>query len=190
MARRRHSQARVPADPEKSARRSRPALALGRGPHRRYAIPPETPFAIHLCLEEALSNVIRHGYSGQPGHTLTVDCASPNAHELVFTIEDHAPPFDPLAASVDRGTARSRHAGGFSSPGGRGIRLMRKFAGPRLPAPRNSQRGRQSPHHRLRPAPLAFMMERFSGGRPQASTPFQPARSPLLSYFRVAAQPF
>ena len=33
-----------------------------------YAIPPDTAFAIHLCLEEAISNVIRHGYSGQPGH--------------------------------------------------------------------------------------------------------------------------
>ena len=39
-----------------------------------YAIPANTEFDIHLCLEEAISNVIRHGYGGQPNHTITVDC--------------------------------------------------------------------------------------------------------------------
>ena len=56
----------------------------------QFDLPSDTAFAIHLCLEEAISNVIRHGYDGQPGKTLTVDCASPNAHEVVFTIEDQA----------------------------------------------------------------------------------------------------
>ena len=32
----------------------------------RYSVPADTQFAIQLCLEEALSNVIRHGYQGQP----------------------------------------------------------------------------------------------------------------------------
>jgi len=92
-----------------------------------YSISPDTAFAIHLCLEEAISNVIRHGYSGQPNHALTVDYASPNAHELVFTVEDQAPPFDPLHPSlVEELPAPTPED--FLRPGGRGILLMRKFA--------------------------------------------------------------
>ena len=92
-----------------------------------YAIPPDSAFAIHLCLEEAISNVIRHGYSGQPGHTLAVGCASPNAHEIVFTIEDQAPPFDPLEPSLIE-ELPAPVPEDFLRPGGRGILLMRKFA--------------------------------------------------------------
>ena len=95
---------------------------------QEYAIPEETIFGVHLCLEEAISNVIRHGYNGQPGHTLTVDCASPNADVVVFTIEDQAPPFDPVSGSLveDRPAASPMD---LLRPGGRGILLMRKFAG-------------------------------------------------------------
>ncbi len=92
-----------------------------------YAIPADTQFAIDLCLEEALSNIIRHGYRAQPGFPITIDCA-PDGTELVFTVEDQAPAFDPLAFSaisempppspIDR-----------LRPGGHGIRLMRRFAG-------------------------------------------------------------
>ncbi|MGO9324710.1 MAG: ATP-binding protein [Terracidiphilus sp.] len=93
----------------------------------QFAIPSDTAFAIHLCLEEAISNVIRHGYNGDPGHTLTVDCASPNAHEVVFTIEDQAPPFDPLEPEhIEELVEPSPED--FLRPGGRGILLMRKFA--------------------------------------------------------------
>ncbi len=92
-----------------------------------YAIPPDTAFAIHLCLEEAISNIIRHGYSGQPGHTLTVDYASPNAHELVFTVEDQAPPFNHLDPSLIE-ELPAPVPEDFLRPGGRGILLMRRFA--------------------------------------------------------------
>jgi anti-sigma regulatory factor (Ser/Thr protein kinase) len=93
----------------------------------QYAIPSDTAFAIHLCLEEAISNVIRHGYNGQPGETFTVDCASPNAHEVVFTIEDQAPPFDPVSGSlIEEQPATSPMD--YLRPGGRGILLMRNFA--------------------------------------------------------------
>ena len=92
-----------------------------------HAISPDTAFAIHLCLEEAISNVIRHGYSGQPGHSLTVDYASPNAHELVFTIEDQARPFDPLDPSLIEELPAPAPED-FLRPGGRGILLMRRFA--------------------------------------------------------------
>lgn len=93
-----------------------------------YSIPADKAFAVHLCLEEAISNVIRHGYGGEPSHTLTVDCASPEAHHVVFTVEDQAPPFDPLAPSlIVEPVAPSPED--YLRPGGRGILLLRKFAG-------------------------------------------------------------
>jgi serine/threonine-protein kinase RsbW len=93
-----------------------------------YSIPADAAFAVHLCLEEAISNVIRHGYGGEPSHTLTVDCASPEAHHVVFTIEDQAPPFDPISASLIEDEPASSQAD-YLRPGGRGILLLRKFAG-------------------------------------------------------------
>ncbi len=84
-----------------------------------YAIPADTRFAIHLCLEEALSNIIRHGYRGQPNHTITVDCASPEANAwLVFTVEDQAPPFDPLAPSPLRKRPFPRRSMSFGPEAG------------------------------------------------------------------------
>jgi len=89
-----------------------------------HGLPEEKVFAINLCLEEALSNVIRHGYKGAPDHSLTVDFSVNAGGELVFTIEDHAPVFNacafpesPAPASLDE-----------IKPGGQGIRLMRRFA--------------------------------------------------------------
>lgn len=97
------------------------ALAAG------YAIPAATLYAIHLSLEEAVSNIIRHGYQGLPGHFVTVDFTEEGRRELTFTVEDQAPAFDPLAYSavsempppdsIDR-----------LQPGGHGIRLLHKFA--------------------------------------------------------------
>jgi anti-sigma regulatory factor (Ser/Thr protein kinase) len=93
----------------------------------QYAIPSDTAFAIHLCLEEAISNVIRHGYIGQANQILTVNCALPEAHLVEFTIEDQAPPFDPLEPEhIEELVEPSPED--FLRPGGRGILLMRKFA--------------------------------------------------------------
>lgn len=89
----------------------------------RYSVPADTQFAIQLCLEEALSNVIRHGYHGQPNHSIAIECA-PAAGELVFTVEDQAPPFDPFAAAPATVPTSIQEL----EPGGQGIRLMRKFA--------------------------------------------------------------
>jgi anti-sigma regulatory factor (Ser/Thr protein kinase) len=94
-----------------------------------YCIPAETQFAIQLCLEEALSNIVRHGYLSQPNHPITVDCATPaGTQELLFTVEDNAPPFDPLAPSAVE-IAPAPTSIDQLQVGGQGIRLMRKFAG-------------------------------------------------------------
>jgi anti-sigma regulatory factor (Ser/Thr protein kinase) len=101
----------------------------------KYTIPAQTIFAIHLCLEEALSNIIRHGYlthiSDKP---ITVECRATTPRNLIFTIEDQAPPFDPAApASAEEAPPSSIDQ---LKVGGRGISL---------PAPPRWQ----SAHHRL-----------------------------------------
>lgn len=90
----------------------------------RHSIPAPTQFAMNLCLEEAISNIIWHGYSGQPDHPIGVRFTSPRADYFVFVVEDGAPPFDPVASpelpplsSLDDGPI-----------GGQGIRLLRRFA--------------------------------------------------------------
>ena len=94
-----------------------------------YAIPAGTQFAIQLCLEEAISNIIRHGYRGQPDHPITVDYAMPaGTDELVFTVADQAPAFDPLAPSAVKETPAATSIDQLQV-GGQGIRLLRKFAG-------------------------------------------------------------
>jgi anti-sigma regulatory factor (Ser/Thr protein kinase) len=90
----------------------------------RYAIVESIRFAIHLCLEEALSNVIRHGYARQAGYSITVLFAVSGEGDFVFAIEDDAPAFNPLETPVlpkldEQGEARI---------GGHGIRLIRGFA--------------------------------------------------------------
>ena len=90
----------------------------------QHDIPAATQFAMNLCLEEIVSNVIRHGYSGDPDRSLGIRFASPQAGQFVLVVEDQAPPFDPLAAPE------------FPPPsslddtriGGQGIRLVRRFA--------------------------------------------------------------
>jgi anti-sigma regulatory factor (Ser/Thr protein kinase) len=93
-----------------------------------YTIPENTQFAINLCLEEALSNIIRHGYRSGAKEPITISFASTENSDLEFTIEDHAPPFDPLGYSDD-GEAYPPPSIDQLQPGGQGIRLLRKFAG-------------------------------------------------------------
>jgi anti-sigma regulatory factor (Ser/Thr protein kinase) len=90
-----------------------------------YAIPDKTRFAMDLCLEEALSNVIRHGYGNEPGHVIRVEFAK-EAGAMTFTIEDSAPPFAP-PEDVDLPQAPTSIE--EVKPGSMGIPLMRKFAG-------------------------------------------------------------
>ena len=91
-----------------------------------YRIPAETQFAIDLCLEEAVSNVVRHGYDAQIDQSITVAFKA-GADELTFTIEDHAPPFDPLLDTTAENAPAASSIEDFPV-GGLGILLMRKFA--------------------------------------------------------------
>src|SRR5579871_1361717 len=89
-----------------------------------YEIVESIQFAINLCLEEAVSNVIRHGYANQTGRFIAVHFTVSGAGNLVFTIDDDAPPFNPLEAPPlplfdEQGETRI---------GGHGVRLIREFA--------------------------------------------------------------
>ena len=91
---------------------------------KRDAIPEETQFAINLCLEEALSNIMRHGYEGAPNREIAVRYSMPQTGVFVFIIDDQALPFNPVTAleppipvSLDD-----------TSVGGQGLRLLKHFA--------------------------------------------------------------
>ncbi len=84
-------------------------------------LPGSTLFAVQLCLEEAVSNVIRHAVLPAGARIgVTLERA---AGELVVSITDAGPPFDPLAAA-----APAPHESLESAAiGGQGIVLMRRF---------------------------------------------------------------
>jgi serine/threonine-protein kinase RsbW len=86
-------------------------------------IPDDTRFAIELCLEELLSNVVRHGYASEAGHFIAVRC-SPSADKLTFAVEDHAPPFQPVRPADPPPETLNTLA-----PGSQGLRLLFRFAG-------------------------------------------------------------
>jgi len=90
-----------------------------------HAIPAHTQFAMNLCLEEILSNIIRYGYSNEPGHSITVRYSTISKDDFLLVIEDHAPPFNPLTEPLlpIEETLEGKREGGL------GIRLFRSFAG-------------------------------------------------------------
>ncbi len=93
----------------------------------QYSISEKTRYAIHLCLEEALSNVIRHGYCSESNHTVTIEFKAIGNTQLTFAIEDHAPPFDPTSPEVI-GAAPVPSSILDLQSGGVGIRLLRQFS--------------------------------------------------------------
>jgi serine/threonine-protein kinase RsbW len=93
----------------------------------RAALPDWTRYALLLCIEEAVSNVIRYGYP--PDHR---DIAHDQVHltlawdgeAATLTIEDQGVPFDPrdLAEPAQPKTVEDAQIGGL------GIHLMRRYA--------------------------------------------------------------
>jgi serine/threonine-protein kinase RsbW len=62
---------------------------------------PKDVFALHLALEEAVVNVINHGYADGKLHTFTVELAAAERRVTVIVTDD-APAYDPLSrAEVD-----------------------------------------------------------------------------------------
>jgi serine/threonine-protein kinase RsbW len=90
----------------------------------RYAIPGEVQFAMDLCLEEILSNIIRHGYAGEQDRPVIVNFSKPRDGYFVIVVDDEAPYFNPL----DAPELPMVSPGEQTRIGGQGIRLVRQFA--------------------------------------------------------------
>lgn len=87
-------------------------------------LPGPQEYALRLCLEEAVANVVMHGTAapGSPAALVTLAVHGAPDHLLV-TIEDDCAAFDPLQQPAPNGQ-RSLD----TAPGGWGIHLMRQFA--------------------------------------------------------------
>jgi anti-sigma regulatory factor (Ser/Thr protein kinase) len=92
----------------------------------RYGFGQDARFAIHLCMEEALANVVLHGYRNEPGHPIVLR-ASVAGSSLFFRIDDKAPPFVP-ADPPSRADALPPVSLETIQPGGNGIHLLHRFA--------------------------------------------------------------
>ena len=90
----------------------------------RHSIPQDLQFAINLCLEEAVSNVIRHGYAEADDFPVTLCFTTPRTGYFVFVIEDEAPAFNLL----DAPELPAMNPVDEDRIGGQGIRLMCGFA--------------------------------------------------------------
>lgn len=87
-------------------------------------IPEQTQFAMNLCLEEILSNIIRHGYGNRPDGSIRVRYAPLPGESWRLVVEDEAPHFNPLGAKEMPGPATLAE----TQVGGLGLRLVRNFA--------------------------------------------------------------
>jgi serine/threonine-protein kinase RsbW len=94
--------------------------------------PEELVFALQVCLEELLTNVVRHGgakssgdLSEVPVPPLNVEITiSTGAQRVSMTVEDNGKPFDVVNAPAHRIDQPLDEV----QPGGLGIQLIRNFA--------------------------------------------------------------
>jgi serine/threonine-protein kinase RsbW len=63
----------------------------------RRGLTHDTSAAVHLALEEVVTNILVHGFCGRPGAAIDVTVAVAPG-EVVACVEDSAPPFDPRQA--------------------------------------------------------------------------------------------
>ena len=77
-------------------------------------------FAVHLALDEAITNAIRHGNCCDPDKTVRIDLRICD-QRVVIDIEDQGPGFDPEALP-DPTVGEN-----LEKPHGRGVMLMRAY---------------------------------------------------------------
>ena len=94
--------------------------------------PEQLVFALQVCLEELLTNVVRHGGAKSSGNLsevpippLNVEITiSTGAQRVSMTVEDNGKPFDVVNAPAHRIDQPLEEV----QPGGLGIQLIRNFA--------------------------------------------------------------
>lgn len=85
---------------------------------RAYRMPNRSLDEIRLGLEEAIVNVVEHGYQGDESQTIDLECGT-DGSSLIFVIHEKGLPFDPEMMAG---------AGNAADPaGGIGLRMMKKF---------------------------------------------------------------
>lgn len=93
----------------------------------RLGLSEDTRYAIRLCLEEALANIVLHGYRNERGHPVVIRYQlSPDT--VSFAIEDKAPGFVPVDPPPSPHQLERANLDSIT-PGGNGIQLLRHFAG-------------------------------------------------------------
>jgi serine/threonine-protein kinase RsbW len=81
--------------------------------------PPDCLDDLVQAVDEAVTNIIVHGYQNGPG---TIDLTAELVGEdIVITLEDRAPTFDPTAVPAPDLTVPPQHR----RPGGMGVHLVR-----------------------------------------------------------------
>jgi serine/threonine-protein kinase RsbW len=97
------------------------ALASVTGALERLGVPDEAVRALELAVDEAVTNVMLHGYSSSEGR-IWISCGVEGGRVWV-RIEDEGVPFDPTAAPEPdlEGDADERPIGGL------GIHLIRRM---------------------------------------------------------------
>ena len=109
---------RIPADVERIA----DVRALVRDVAAASDAPIDCEDDLVQAVDEAVTNVILHGYRGSDGR---IDVhVERDAEDIVITIEDAAPTFDPGSVPAPDLTVPPEHR----VPGGMGIHLMRQAA--------------------------------------------------------------
>lgn len=90
---------------------------------RRAELPANLVFALELCIEEAISNIIRYGGDHDSGFGIRLDVAT-KPGGVVIVIEDAGREFDPTTMPPPKAAASIEE----TPIGGRGVGLMRRFA--------------------------------------------------------------
>ena len=90
---------------------------------REAGLPLDRLFAIQLCVEEAVANVIRHSGAADVRQDIAVELVR-TENDVLATVADRGRSFDPTAAPAFRKPASIAEA----SAGRFGIHLMRTFA--------------------------------------------------------------
>jgi anti-sigma regulatory factor (Ser/Thr protein kinase) len=93
----------------------------------RHEVAESTRFSIHLCLEEALANVVMHGYRNEPGHPIVVRTFVSDG-TLFFAIDDQARPFELPGCDAFDNVPKPANLESIE-PGGNGLLLLHRFAG-------------------------------------------------------------
>jgi anti-sigma regulatory factor (Ser/Thr protein kinase) len=86
-------------------------------------LPPKTAFAVQLCLDEVVSNIIQHG-KGEARASEIVASLTREPVGIVLAVEDDGAAFDPTGTPAPR---RRESLDDFPI-GGLGIHLIRQFA--------------------------------------------------------------